>query len=184
MNQELFNRLDVVMQGIVHTLETETMDFPTRSQELAKIAEIIQLFNQLTSRNLLDYHDIFMSFTPTFIATPLIMAIYRNDVDLIHVCLDCGANPNLSSHVRDNTRGYTPLDVAVHIGHPDVLEWLLDAGATHMNASVTTPPDEVTRWNQIRDMITDRIDYVPNGPGYHDAREDFDQLSHHILSTQ
>lgn len=177
MDPELFGQLDSVIRGIIKRVEFEPIDFPNRSTELAEIAEIIYLANQLASphRNLLDYHDQFESFTPSGynLATPLIMAIYRHDPELVQTFLELGANPNLSSQ-RGNF-GWTPLDIAAHINNRDIIEMLLDAGATQMAFSVTPTLEDFDQWDRLRDLITARQQYAPGGPGYQEAREAFEQ---------
>jgi hypothetical protein len=108
--------------------------------------------------------------------TSLISAIRRNDPGLVQVILDLGANPNLSWFKGGKILGNTPLDEAVHVNNPEIIDSLMYAGATDMNRPVNwNDPDEEARWERTKQVVAGHHQYIPGAPGYQEAQSEFER---------
>jgi len=106
-----------------------------------------------------------------FHQTLLKAAIIGNDPDAVKIVLEAGGDPNASPQPYS----LTPLDVAIHIDNPEVIDILLDYRARKLNKPYNNSPQEVQRWQRFRQVITNMSQFAPGGAGYQEAGEHFEK---------
>ena len=86
-------------------------------------------------------------------ATPLIIAIYANKLEIVDMLLEIGADMNLSFESGDGKVNYTALVLAIDLGRTEIVQRLLAEKDIDVNPKITAPgtfPDEFPLQMAIR----------------------------------
>lgn len=103
--------------------------------------------------------------------TLLMLGIATEDLDVVKVILECGADPN--SDVYYFT---APLGFAISLNHEEIIDLLIDFGANKFGSRYEFT-DKNTNLDKYKELIDNMTKYKPNGSGYYEAKQNFYSLN-------